>query len=292
MSDVNTLPRHDLAGTIAVVTGAGSVSDDVIGMGSVIAQSLLDAGATVAAIDWHEEGLHRFAARNAAFLRDKKLLPVRCDVSKRADCAAAVERVIAEMGVPTVLFNHAGIGETDIGQTGQTRFWETDYERWELVQRVNLFGPFVLARLLLPGMLDKKWGRIVNTSTSFQTMIDPFRSGYGPSKAALEAHSAIWAKELLGTGVTVNCLLPGGMVATNSTARLGVDLSKLLSAEIMGIPARWLASAASDGVTGRRFVAREWDTSLEPSEAAARQQYPIAWPGLGPGRTVDPLLGT
>jgi 3-oxoacyl-[acyl-carrier protein] reductase len=281
----------DLNGTVAVVTGAGSVSDDVTGMGSVIAQSLLDAGASVAGIDWHAEGLDRFAARNSGAVRDKRFLPVRCDVSSRAECVAAVERVIAELGVPTVLFNHAGIGETDLGQAGQTRFWETDYERWELVQRVNLFGPFVLARLLLPGMLDKKWGRIVNTSTSFQTMLDPFRSGYGPSKAALEAHSAIWAKELLGTGVTVNCLLPGGMVATNSTARLGVDLSKLLSAEIVGVPATWLASAASDGVTGRRFIAREWDTSLEPTEAAARQQYPIAWPNLGPGRTIDPLLG-
>jgi 3-oxoacyl-[acyl-carrier protein] reductase len=286
------MPSIDLAGTVAVVTGAGSVSDVVIGMGSVIAQSLLDAGASVAAMDWHLEGLERFSARNDAAVREHRLLPVRCDVSSRADCAAAIERVIAGLGVPTVLFNHAGIGETDLGQADQTRFWETDYERWELVQRVNSFGPFVLARLLLPGMLEKKWGRIVNTSTSFQTMIDPFRSGYGPSKAALEAHSAIWAKELLGTGVSVNCLLPGGMVATNSTARLGVDLGKLLSAEIMGPPARWLASAASEGVTGRRFIAREWDTSLEPSEAAARQQYPIAWPNLGPGRTVDPLLGT
>jgi 3-oxoacyl-[acyl-carrier protein] reductase len=82
------------------------------------------------------------------------------------------------------------------------------------------------------------------------------------------------------------------MVATNATARLGVDLSKLLKAEIMGPPAAWLASRQSDGVTGRRFVAREWDTALDPSDAAALQQYPIAWPDLGPGRTVDPLLGT
>jgi 3-oxoacyl-[acyl-carrier protein] reductase len=200
--------------------------------------------------------------------------------------------VIATIGTPTVLFNHAGIGESDLGQAGQTRFWETDYDSWEMVQRVNVFGPFVLARLLLPGMMAKKWGRIINTSTSFQTMLDRFRSGYGPSKAALEAHSAIWAKELKDTGVTVNCLLPGGMVATNATARLGVDLRKLLKAEIMGPPAAWLASRASDGVTGRRFVAREWDTALEPSDAAARQQYPIAWPDLGPGRTVDPLLRT
>jgi 3-oxoacyl-[acyl-carrier protein] reductase len=263
-----------------------------MGMGSVIVQHLLDAGATVAGLDWNREGLERFAAQNAAAVRDGRFLPLPCDVSSTSECAAAIERVTAELGVPTVLFNHAGIGETDLGQQGQTRFWETDYERWELVQRVNAFGPFILARLVLPGMLEKKWGRIVNTSTSFQTMLDPFRSGYGPSKAALEAHSAIWARELQGTGVTVNCLLPGGMVATNSTARLGVDLGKLLSAQIMGPPARWLASAASDGITGRRFIAREWDTAIEPSAAAARQQYPIGWPNLGPGRTVDPLLGT
>jgi len=217
---------------------------------------------------------------------------VRCDVSSRTDCAAAVERVIEKIGIPTVLFNHAGIAETDLGQTGLTRFWETDYDRWELVQRVNVFGPFVLTRLLLPGMIAKKWGRIINTSTSFQTMMDKFRSGYGPSKAALEALAGIWAKELQDTGVTVNCLIPGGMVATNATARLGVDLSKLLKADIMGPPAAWLASRASDGVTGRRFFARIWDTALDPSEAAARQQYPIAWVDPGPRRPVDPLLGT
>jgi 3-oxoacyl-[acyl-carrier protein] reductase len=241
----------DLAGTVAIVTGAGSVSDLALGMGTVIVQHLLDAGATVAGFDWNAEGLERFAERNPAAVKEGRFLPVVCDVSAPADCAAAVKRVIAELGVPNVLFNHAGIGETDIGQTGQTRFWETDYGRWEKVQRVNAFGPFVMARLVLPGMLQKHWGRIINTSTSFQTMLDKFRSGYGPSKAALEAHSAIWAKELQGTGVTVNCLLPGGMVATNATARLGVDLSKLLKAEIMGPPARWLASRASDGVTGR-----------------------------------------
>jgi 3-oxoacyl-[acyl-carrier protein] reductase len=286
------MTSRDLAGTIAVVTGAGSVSDHAIGMGTVIVQHLLDAGATVAGLDWNGEGLDRFAAAHSSEVESGRFLPVRCDVSSRADCAAAVDRVIEKLGIPTVLFNHAGIGESDLGQAGLTRFWETDYDRWERVQRVNVFGPFVLARLLVPGMIAHRWGRIVNTSTSFQTMLDKFRSGYGPSKAALEAHSAIWAKELEDTGVTVNCLLPGGMVATNATARLGVDLGKLLKADIMGPPATWLASRASDGVTGRRFVAREWDTALEPSQAAARQQYPIAWPDLGPGRTVDPLLGT
>jgi 3-oxoacyl-[acyl-carrier protein] reductase len=286
------MTETDLGGTIAIVTGAGSVSDQAVGMGTVIARQLLAAGATVAGFDWNANGLERLAAERPDDVKAGRLLLVRCDVSSRAECAAAVSRVTDELGAPTVLFNHAGIGESDLGQDGLKRFWETDYERWELVQRVNIFGPFVLARLVLPGMLERRWGRIVNTSTSFQTMLDKFRSGYGPSKAALEAHSAIWAKELEGTGVTVNCLLPGGMVATNATARLPVDLGKLLTSEIMGPPAIWLASRASDGITGRRFVAREWNTAVEPSAAAASQQYPIAWPNLGPGRTIDPLLGS
>jgi len=286
------MTSQHLAGTIAVVTGAGSLSERAIGIGTVIVQHLLDAGATVAGFDWNGEGLERVAAAHSSEVQSGRFLPVRCDISSRTDCAAAVERVITKIGIPTVLFNHAGIAETDLGQTGLTRFWETDYDRWELVQRVNVFGPFVLTRLLLPGMIANKWGRIINTSTSFQTMMDKFRSGYGPSKAALEALAGIWAKELQDTGVTVNCLIPGGMVATNATARLGVDLSKLLKAEIMGPPAAWLASRASDGITGRRFFARVWDTALDPSDAAARQQYPIAWVDPGPRRPVDPLLGT
>jgi 3-oxoacyl-[acyl-carrier protein] reductase len=283
---------NSLAGTVAIVTGAGSVSGQAVGMGTVIARTLLAVGASVGGLDWHAEGLAQFASQCADMGYGERFLPVRCDVSSRHDCQAAVKRVSDTFGPPTVLFNHAGIGETDLGEAGLKRFWETDLDNWERVLRVNVAGPFMMARLVLPGMLAAGWGRIVNTATSFQTMLDPYRSGYGPSKAALEAHSAIWAKELKDTGVTVNCLLPGGMVATNSTARLGVDLRELLSAEIVGPPALWLASTASDGVTGRRFVAREWDAALAPGVAADRQQYPIGWPNVGPGRTVDPLLGT
>jgi NAD(P)-dependent dehydrogenase (short-subunit alcohol dehydrogenase family) len=288
----NAMHDKSLCGTVAIVTGAGSVSADVTGIGTVIARELLAAGATVGGLDWHADGLAQFAAQCADLGYGDRFLPVQCDVSSFVQCAAAVHQVTETLGAPTVLFNHAGIGESDLGEGGLKRFWETDLDNWERVLRVNVAGPFMMARLVLPGMLAGGWGRIINTATSFQTMLDPYRSGYGPSKAALEAHSAIWAKELKDTGVTVNCLLPGGMVATNSTARLGVDMTKLLSSEIFGPPAVWLASRDSDGVTGRRFVAREWGADIDPAAAAARQDYPIGWPGLGPGRTVDPLLGS
>jgi NAD(P)-dependent dehydrogenase (short-subunit alcohol dehydrogenase family) len=195
--------------------------------------------------------------------------------------------VTRQFGPPDILVNHAGIGQSTThpgGQHGrQFRFWELDLAAWQRLQAVNSMGPFLLARLVVRGMLDKGWGRIINTATSFETMLDPFRAAYGPSKAALESSSAIWAKELEGTGVTVNCLLPGGMVASNSPGTQGVPTDKLLSAEIMGPPILWLASADSDGITGRRFLARMWR-----ADAPTEQQNPIGWPGIGPGRTRPP----
>ena len=134
-------------------------------------------------------------------------------------------------------------------------------------------------------MLNRRWGRIINIASSFETMMDPYRSAYGPSKAALEASSAIWAKELADTGVTVNCLLPGGMVASNSPGLRDAPAESMLSPNIMAAPIRWLASPLSDGVTGRRFVANLWDAKLSGAENAQRQNFPIGWPGVGPGRT-------
>jgi 3-oxoacyl-[acyl-carrier protein] reductase len=85
-------------------------------------------------------------------------------------------------------------------------------------------------------------------------------SPYGPSKAALESETLIWAQDLAGTGVTVNALLPGGATRTGMIPP-GVPeqiMSGLLDPTIMVAPLLYLASAQSDGVTGRRFVATLW----------------------------------
>ncbi|MEX2454718.1 MAG: SDR family oxidoreductase, partial [Rhodospirillaceae bacterium] len=99
---------------------------------------------------------------------------------------------------------------------------------------------------------------------------------YGPSKAALEAASSCWAEDLAGTGVTCNILIPGGAADTNllpgnpgDPGRAGAD-GMLVAPEVMRAPVVWLASRASDGWTGRRFVARLWDETLAPEAAAEK----------------------
>jgi 3-oxoacyl-[acyl-carrier protein] reductase len=104
---------------------------------------------------------------------------------------------------------------------------------------------------------------------------------YGGSKAALEAHTAAMAKDLAGTGVTANVLVPGGAAVSRMTMGLGVPRERLIPAEVMAPPTVWLASDASNSVSGRRFIARKWDVSIPPSEAAELAGDPVAWTGYG-----------
>ena len=94
------------------------------------------------------------------------------------------------------------------------KFWDVPTDKWEAVFDVNVKAPFMLAKAAVPHMIAGGWGRIVNVTTSLDTMIRPAWTPYGPSKAALEASSANWAGDLDGTGVTVNVLIPGGPADT------------------------------------------------------------------------------
>ena len=99
---------------------------------------------------------------------------------------------------------------------------------------------------------------------------------YGPSKAALEALSAIMAKDLDGTGVTVNVLVPGGVTNTPMIS----DEARLIQPEVMAPPLVWLASDAAGNGTGQRFLAVHWDTRLSPEEAAEKTGAPVAWSSI------------
>ena len=96
--------------------------------------------------------------------------------------------------------------------------------------------------------------------TSFYTMMMDGFSPYGPSKAALESATVIWSKDLAGTGVTVNALLPGRPANTHMIPQSEIpDRSTLIQPEVMIAPIVWLMSPRSNGVTGRRIIAKEWD---------------------------------
>ena len=88
-----------------------------------------------------------------------------------------------------------------------------------MIVATNVNGPFLMARAAAPHMMRQRWGRIVNISINHETMRRAGFSPYGPSKAALESETIIWAQDLDGTGVTVNALLPGGATDTGRFCR-------------------------------------------------------------------------
>jgi 3-oxoacyl-[acyl-carrier protein] reductase len=112
-----------------------------------------------------------------------------------------------------------------------------------------------------------------------ETMRQKGFSPYGPSKAALESETIIWAQDLHGTGVTVNALLPGGAVRTGMIpAHLPDSLfNTLLDPRVIVPPLLWLASDASDGITGRRFVATKWSRDLDEESAAQACEDCAGW---------------
>ena len=264
--------EQSLDGRVAVVTGAAN------GMGRVMARSLATAGARIAAIDIDRDGLGKLKADSA--FRAQGLETIAADTSQTADCKDAVERTLAAFGRLDILVNCAGVSMRLAG-SNRPRFFEADPEGWRRILAINAIGPFLMARFAVEPMRENGWGRIINITTSFDTMMAAGLSAYGASKSALEANSAIWSKELDGTGVTVNVLVPGGPVDTPGFFPPGAPrLPVMLSPDLMGPPVAWLASPASDGITGSRFIARDWDTSLPPAEAAARVRAPIGWPDL------------
>jgi len=113
------------------------------------------------------------------------------------------------------------------------------------------------------------------------TMLNAGSPTYGPSKAALEALSAIMAKDLDGTGVTVNVLVPGGITNTPMVSdAAGFDRAQMIQPEVMAPPLVWLVSDAAEKVTGRRFLAVHWDTRLPPEQAAEKAGAPVAWTSI------------
>jgi 3-oxoacyl-[acyl-carrier protein] reductase len=257
---------------VAIVTGAAS------GMGRVMARSLAGAGAKIAAVDIDQAGLDRLKTEPS--FGPGNLLTIAADTSQIADCEGAVERTCESFGGLDILINCAGVSMRLAG-ANRPRFFESDPEGWQRILMINCVGPFLMARFAVAAMLSKGWGRIVNVTTSFDTMMAYGLSAYGASKSALEASSAIWAKELDGTGVTVNVLVPGGPTETPGFFPPGAPRPPmLLDPAVMGAPIRWLASPASDGITRSRFIARDWDASLPPAEAAARTRAPVGWPNL------------
>jgi len=260
------------AARIVLITGAAG------GLGAVMTAALIADGHAVAALDRSADSLKRLAAaHNAA-----KLYPLEADLADAAACADAVAKTVAHFGRVDALINNAGIGMSAIRADAETKHPQAEEltpEIWDLFFAINVRAPLLLTGAALPHMRKAKWGRIVNNTTSYQTMHRVLP--YGATKAALESMSAVWARQLEGTGITVNVLVPGGPTDTAFISdAAGWDRSKMLRPAIMGPPIRWLISDAADAFSGRRITAMDWDARLPPPDAAKKASRDIGWPEL------------
>lgn len=273
------MSQGTLDGKTAIVTGGGQ------GMGRAMALGLLRAGARVAIADLDGAALAKVAAEARGAGKEKALLTVVADVTQEESAARLVKQAVEAFGRLDILVNNAGIGQETIRRDffrKPVKFWEVEPGQWRRVIDVNTNAQYLMARAAAPQMIGQRWGRIVNVTTSLDTMIRTGFAPYGPSKAANEAHVAIMAQDLDGTGVTANVLVPGGPANTRMIPEeTGIDRAALIQPEVMVPPLLWLASEASNGVTGRRFIAALWDSDLPPAQAAEKAGAPAAWPSLG-----------
>jgi NAD(P)-dependent dehydrogenase (short-subunit alcohol dehydrogenase family) len=266
-----------LEGKVAIVTGGGR------GIGHAMTLGLARAGASVVISAARQTDEVRTVADDInAELGARRVLALQADVTQEADCRRLVDEAIATFGGLHILVNNAGRGMKYVSPTfltEPTRFWEVDSDTWRTIVDTNVNGPFLMAKAAVPHMLRQRWGRVINITMNHDTMRRAGFSPYGPSKAALESETVIWAQDLLGTGVTVNGLLPGGATDTGMIPDSIPEAVRrqLLRPEVMVEPLLWLASEAAAGITGTRLNAAHWDSTLPAERAAAAALEHAGW---------------
>jgi NAD(P)-dependent dehydrogenase (short-subunit alcohol dehydrogenase family) len=255
---------------VVLVTGAAG------GIGRAITDALIADGHCVAAVD-------RDAAALEQLKPSDRIHPLLIDLASEPACQEAVASSVAYFGRLDAVINNAGIGVSSLrpdGEANLPRIEELTAEIWDRFFAINVRAPMLIVQAALPHMRKGGFGRIVNNTTSFRTMLRVLP--YGATKSALESMSAIWANELDPDGITVNVLIPGGPTDTPFIADgAGWDRARMLKPDIMGPPACWLISDDAAIYTGQRIIAANWDASLPGMQAAAKAGRAIGWPELG-----------
>ncbi|ABW12125.1 short-chain dehydrogenase/reductase SDR [Parafrankia sp. EAN1pec] len=194
---------------VAIVTGAAR------GIGAATAMRLAAEGMAVAALDLNESAVKNTV--DAIAVAGGTALAVGADVTDADQAMAAVERVAGELGPPTVLVNNAGITRDNL----LFRMTETD---WDLVVGVHLRGTFLMTRAVQAHMVDSRFGRIVNLSST-SALGNRGQANYAAAKAGLQGFTKTVAIELGKFGVTCNAIAPG-LIDTEMTRTTAVRLGE------------------------------------------------------------------
>jgi NAD(P)-dependent dehydrogenase (short-subunit alcohol dehydrogenase family) len=228
---------HRFTDRVALVTGAAS------GIGAAAARRLMAEGARVATFD-----LQTSAPEGA--------LAIAGDVGRSADVEAAVARVEAELGPLSALVCSAGIAGRSL------RTVDVDDDEWRRVMAVNADGVFYCNRAVLPGMVERGYGRIVNIASIAGKEGNPMAAAYSASKAAVIALTKAVGKDVARTGVLVNCIAPAVVetpildgITEEHVAYMveRIPMGRMGSADEVAALIAWMASEECSFSTGATY---------------------------------------
>ncbi|MGJ4950165.1 SDR family NAD(P)-dependent oxidoreductase [Bradyrhizobium sp. HKCCYLS20291] len=235
----------DLANRCAVVTGGAQ------GFGRAITERFKASGAKVAIWD-HDIAL----AEKTATEIGPEVLALQVDVTDTKAVEGARDATLAAFGTIDILVNNAGIA--GINKT----VWETDLDEWRKVLRINLDGPFICAKAIVPAMLKQGYGRIVNIASIAGKEGNPNAAHYSASKAGLIALTKSLGKELAQHNITVNAVTPAAaktaifdqMTETHINFMLSkIPKGRFVLVEELAALVAWLASEECSFSTGAVF---------------------------------------
>jgi len=232
-------------GKVVVVTGGGS------GMGKTTCKKFAEEGAKVAIVDIDMKRAEK--TKEEIETEGREAIAIKCDVSNAMDVKKMVEQVLNKYGKIDILVNCVGI----LGQVGPV--WETSEENWDKVMSVNLKGMFLVCKEVVPHMIQRKEGKIINISSVAGKDPNPNMVAYDASKAGVIGFTRALALEVAPYNINVNCVVPGitqtpflGEMSEEEKEKLAskVPLGRLAKPEEIAEVILFLASEKASFVTG------------------------------------------
>lgn len=227
----------DFDGRVAIVTGAYGPT------GSAVTRKLAEAGARLVLVGHNASKLSAFV--EALPLPDERVLAVPADVTNAGAVYRLVASTVRHFGQTDMLFNIVG------GWAGGVSVADTDEETWDRMVDLNLKSVFLVSRAVLPHMVERGRGKIVNVSSKTATQSGKNRAAYAVAKAGVLKLTEAMAAEFKGHGINVNAVLPSTIdTEPNRQAMPNADFDKWVTPEQVADAMLWLASEEADPVHG------------------------------------------